>query len=196
MLIPNANFQLLTSVLVLLRPLGVVLSGCLGQRKGSSDLAGDNWTTYFMISLSLIMRFTSWIIAALTHTNSLVNSGLHLGVVPSLTLFADQGVIAVVGVVRISNSGAAAIGDGPEVEFCSTSQRQSIQRGDCGGEHTEELMAEPPRVTGAAGLSATAYTWASPSPTSIECRKGRSATFWRLTKGSSGVHEKKEKRWA
>ena len=65
------------------------------------------------------MRFTSWIIDALTHTVVLlisddVESG---GPYLALTFFADQGVIAVVGVVRISYCGAAAIAKGAEVEF-------------------------------------------------------------------------------
>lgn len=71
-----------------------------------------------MISLSLIMRLISWIIAELTHTESSVRlPASFLERVPALTFFADQGVIAIVGVVRVPNSGAAAIGDCTEVEF-------------------------------------------------------------------------------
>lgn len=71
-----------------------------------------------MISLSLMMRLISWIIAELTHTIFLVRSSvLLLERIPALTFFANQGVIAVVGVVGVSYSGAAAICDGPEVEF-------------------------------------------------------------------------------
>lgn len=71
-----------------------------------------------MISLSLMMRLISWIIAELTHTIFPVRpSALFLERVPALTFFADQRVIAVVGVVRVAHSGAAAIGDGTEVEF-------------------------------------------------------------------------------
>lgn len=37
--------------------------------------------------------------------------------IPALTFFADQGVIAVVRVVRVPHSGTASIGEGPKVEF-------------------------------------------------------------------------------
>lgn len=41
-----------------------------------------------------------------------------------LTLFANQRVISVVGIVRISNGGTATITEGAEVKFYSVSSRR------------------------------------------------------------------------
>lgn len=57
-----------------------------------------------------MIRLISWIITALTHTVHPVNTtALPTMFVPPLTLFADQGIIAVVGVVCISDACAATI---------------------------------------------------------------------------------------
>lgn len=74
-----------------------------------------------MISLSLIMRLTSWIIAELTHTD-FPSAHMRLQAQPpgpALTLFANQGIIAVVGVVRISHGSTIALGQGAEIKFWS-----------------------------------------------------------------------------
>lgn len=66
-LIPQSDLQFLTSVLVLLRPFRIVLPASHQYPCGDHSPGGGQ-VTYFKISLSLMMRFTSWIIAALTHT--------------------------------------------------------------------------------------------------------------------------------
>lgn len=77
--------------------------------------------SYLKISLSLIMRFTSWINAALMHTGSSISTetvspcpnSAQIG----LTLFADEGIIAIVRIVRISYGGTATIAERAKVEF-------------------------------------------------------------------------------
>ena len=65
------------------------------------------------------MRLTSWIIAELTHTiaSPLATRSHHFRCV-LLTFFTDEGVIAIVGVVRIPNGSATAIAKGAKIEFC------------------------------------------------------------------------------
>lgn len=78
------------------------------------------YVSYFMISLSLTMRLISLITAALTHTtlvSSLHTSTPKPSAAGKLTFFPDQGVIAVVGVVRVTRRCTATISEGPEVEF-------------------------------------------------------------------------------
>lgn len=71
---------------------------------------------YFRISLSLTMRLISATRASLTHTVR-VSPVIQLIGSP-LTLFANQRVISVVGVVRISCRSAASVSQYSEVELC------------------------------------------------------------------------------
>lgn len=74
--------------------------------------------TYFMTSLSLIMRLISLIMRGLTHTGTLnqsivVSSKYRV----EHTLFTDQGIVSIVGVVGVSGDGASILNDS-EIEFC------------------------------------------------------------------------------
>lgn len=73
-----------------------------------------------MISLSLIMRLISCTIKALTHTKDVSwpcrRQHLHV----RLTFFADEGVIPVIGVVRVPCYGRASVPDYTEVELCAS----------------------------------------------------------------------------
>lgn len=68
MLAPHANLQFLPAVLILLRPFRVVFSVANNQNKSYQGLKRLATCTYFMISLSLIMRLISEIINDETHT--------------------------------------------------------------------------------------------------------------------------------
>lgn len=75
---------------------------------------------YLVISLSLMMRLISCTIKALTHTKDVSwpcrRQCLHV----LRTFFADEGVIPVIGVVRVSCYGRASVPDYTEVELCAS----------------------------------------------------------------------------
>ena len=73
--------------------------------------------TYLRISLSLTMRLISATKTSLTHTEAVSSVGHHANKLR--TLFPDEGVVAVVGVVCITGRCAAAISQNTKVEFCS-----------------------------------------------------------------------------
>ena len=72
-----------------------------------------------MISLSLIMRLIMSTMTELTHTASV--QPIIYTLILIHTLFTDQRIIAVVGVIRIASCRATAIGKGTDIEFCSLS---------------------------------------------------------------------------
>lgn len=107
-----------------------------------------------MISLSLMIRLISAITVELTHTVERKRLDWTAGQRrnEALTLFSDQGIVAVVGVVRVTRSGAAAVAHSAKVKLCGVSghlAKSSMQFEI----HTKKLMAEAPRVTGAMILS-------------------------------------------
>ena len=70
-----------------------------------------------MISLSLTIRFISAMRRELTHTAvfELLKSYM---LTSKRTLFADQGIVSVIGIVRVSRRGTTAITEGAKVELC------------------------------------------------------------------------------
>lgn len=71
------------------------------------------------------------------------------GVCRKLTLFPDQAVVAVVGVVGISRNSTSTITDDSEVEFWMLVSISWLCAVDVGKVRTQELMTEAARVTGA-----------------------------------------------
>jgi len=107
-----ADFQLLTAILVLLRPFGVVFPG---QGKLLSRCGQLQHCTYFKISLSFTIFLISANKVSLTHTN-LISKASNRDF-SCHTLFPDEGVVSIVGVVRISGGCAAAISEHTEIEL-------------------------------------------------------------------------------
>ena len=73
--------------------------------------------TYFKISLSLTMRLISATSASLTHTKRSARNWNRKTV--KHTLFSNEGIVAVVGVVCITCRCAPTISKDTKVEFCS-----------------------------------------------------------------------------
>lgn len=94
---------------------------------------------YLRISLSLIMRFTSSTIASLTHTITIsARVRFYLVCMLLLTFFADEGIIAVIRVVRISYGGTATFANGAEIKLC-------VQVSDCVEESVYDRHVGLPR---------------------------------------------------
>jgi hypothetical protein len=111
-IIAYADLQLLAAVLVLLWPFGIVFPG-RGKFLGQYGLLRHS--TYFKISLSFTIRLISANNVSLTHTMRISNApnmkfGLH-------TFFPDEGIIAIVGVVRISGGCAATVPEHAKIEL-------------------------------------------------------------------------------
>ena len=52
-----------------------------------------------------------------THCTILACPSLFVALLCERTLFADKGIVAVIGVIRITRGGAATIAEGSKVEF-------------------------------------------------------------------------------
>jgi hypothetical protein len=119
MVVAYPDLKLLSAVLVLLGPFRVVFPARGSAIDRRSVRCRD---TNFVISLVLMILLISSMIVELTHTVPILSAPfLPCWVVDRVprTLFADQTVIAVVGVVGISCNCASAIANDPEVELCS-----------------------------------------------------------------------------
>lgn len=120
MFIPEANLELLTTILVLVGPFRIVFPvrkvnfACLLLIVRGGEL-------YFMISLSLMMRLISLIMRELTHTNGFITckpaSTLPLLQGTSRTFFPNQGVITIIRIISVTSHCAAAIAQDTEIEF-------------------------------------------------------------------------------
>jgi hypothetical protein len=115
----KTNLQLLATVLVLLGPLGVIFP-VTGQYQSNANMP---FSTYLRISLSLTMRLISETRASLTHTDCISRRTEREINSDTLTFFADQRVIAVVGVVGITCRRATAITEHTEIELYRTVSR-------------------------------------------------------------------------
>ena len=113
MIISQPDFEFLPAILVLLWPFAVIFPE---PRCQHIRVLIKETMTNFIISLSLIIRFISEIRRELTHTERLrLRSRSKDRVI--LTLFADQTVIAIIGIIGISHRSASTIIKGSEVKF-------------------------------------------------------------------------------
>ena len=94
-----------------------------------------------MISLSLITRLISVTMSELTHTCK--SAAMTLSRCRNRTLFADEGIVAVIRVVRISCRRASAVANGAEVELYMRSANIAVL---CCDGRTQELVSKPTRM--------------------------------------------------